>query len=396
MSSVFEKIKNDESFLKLRIFSICAIVSSFLFYYFMTNIDSSHLDWFPGRVAVAFISLAGFIFSYLKTTPFPMRRYFVNLISLGYIVMYLYLLQLNNWSVFHRWSYFVVIAIMATIVFSWKDYIYTALAGLILPVIAGFWSPLSLLELIHFHAANFVTFFVIGLTIRANFRYRDEVVNLTNSLVQNSKMIALGEMSSGLSHEINNPLTIITNGTAQIESYISEPEKNKSLIQIALERMTKASYRIAAITQGLHDFSQSDSYENFKKNDVLEIIAAAVDLCEEKFKVSGITLEQEISVSKAICFCQRLQLTQVLLNLLNNAYDACKNTPHPKIKITLKIQNRVIKVSVMDSGPGVPPEIEDMIMQPFFTTQTVGKGTGLGLSIALGIAQSNNGSLYLD
>ena len=62
----------------------------------------------------------------------------MNLISFGYIVTYLYLLQLNNWSVFHRWSYFVVIAIMATVVFSWKDYIYTALVGLMSPIIAGF------------------------------------------------------------------------------------------------------------------------------------------------------------------------------------------------------------------------------------------------------------------
>ncbi len=398
MPSVLEKIQDDEAFQKLRIFSICALISSFAFYFFMTLIDPNHRDWFTGRIIVAMLALFGLIASFNRKATLAHRRFILNLISIGYIVMYLYLLTINDWSVFHRWSYFVVIAIMATIVMSWRDYLYTAAVGFFLPVVAGFFSPLTYLELIHFHAANFVTFFVIGLTIRANFQYRNQVVKLTNSLVQNSKMVALGEMSAGLSHEINTPLAIISNSSAQIELALAMPEPKSavSTANAALEKINKAVYRIARVVQGLHDFSQGSSKEIIRNIDLKNVVRDAVELHAEKFRLNGIELIQNITSDPTICHGQYAQLIQALTNLLNNAHYACLNVSNPQVTIALVADRDIAKISVCDNGVGIPPEIEQQIMQPFFTTKPIGTGTGLGLSIALGIAKSNQGDLYLD
>jgi signal transduction histidine kinase len=394
--TIFEQIENDESFLKLRIFAISAFISSFIFYYFMTLIDPSHVDWLPGRLAVSAISAIVIAGSFYERTTFFMRRIYLNSISIAYILMYLFLLSINDWSLFHRWSYFVVIAIMATVVFSWTDYIYTAGIGLILPIFAGYFGPLSFLELVHFHAANFVTFFVIGLTVRANFKYRDQVYSLTKGLIQNSKMIALGEMSAGISHEINNPLAIITNSAAQIELSIHDVDRSKQTVISALEKISKAVQRIVKIVQGLHDFSQGDSTEEFQKVDLRRIVCEAINLSNDKFSSGGVKIIQEITQAPATSHGQTGQLVQVMLNLIGNAYDACIGVKEAQVTIRLTTIKNQILISVSDNGPGVAPEIESQIMQPFFTTKPIGKGTGLGLSTSLGIAKYHKGELYLD
>lgn len=396
MSGLFEKIYYDQSVLKLKIFSICALISTYAFFYFMVHINSSHQDFFYGRFILAIISATGLAVSFISNVSFLRLRYCVNIISWGYIVMYFYLLALNDWSIFHRWSYFVVIAIMATVGLTWRDYIYTAVIALLLPLILGPFSQMTALEQIHFHAANFVTFIVIGITIKSNFKDRDKIIKLTDTLVQNSKMIALGEMSSGISHEINNPLAIISNSADQIELSLENGHKNKMIVQTSLNKISKAADRIARIVQGLHNFSQGDDSENFIRVDFCKIIADACELYSEKFRRAGIDLQCKLPEQPIMALCQRAQLTQLLSNLLLNAYDACAQRPHPQIRVILTTDKHDIKVSVLDSGPGIPKEIENQIMQPFFTTKDIGQGTGLGLSVALGIARSNRGDLYLD
>lgn len=396
MPGLFEKIHHEQSVLKLKILSVCAFISAFAFFYFMVNIDPSHKDWLPGRFILAVISLVAFIASLRTSTTFTRIRYYVNMLIWGYILMYFYLLILNDWSVFHRWSYFVVIAIMATVGLTWRDYIYTAVLALLLPVIFGPFGSLTPLAQVHFHAANFVTFIVVGITIKSNFEYRDKVIKLTDNLIQNSKMAALGQMSSGISHEINTPLAIITNSSEQIELFTADTEKNKTAIHASLEKINKAVSRISRIVQGLHNFSQGDSSEVFSRVDAREIITDACELYSEKFRTGGVELTCSLPEQPVMAFCQRVQLIQLLSNLLLNAYDDCSKHPQPKINVTLTTDNSDIKISVSDSGPGVPKAIENQIMQPFFTTKDIGQGTGLGLSIALGIARSNNGELYLD
>lgn len=397
MSNAFDKIENREVVTKLRILSFCAFCSSFIFYYFMIEIAPSHLDWLPGRIVVALIALASLIASFFRGLQFPWIRVSINSIIYSYIILYAYLLQINDWSIFHRWSYFVVIAIMATVVLSWRDFVYQSLFGFAAPFVVLIANPVGFLEFIHFQAANFVTYLVIGLTIHANFKYRDEVVKLTRNLVQNSKMTALGEMSAGVAHEINNPLAIIVNSMAQLqEAFESNEEFSKARLASTAERMDKATARIVRIVKGLHNFSQGDHQEDFATIDMHELVVESIDLYSEKFSAQGISFVQNLTTEPVFCFCQRRQVSQIFANLLNNAFDACHRMRRPEITITLSLQDNCAHVSVADNGYGVSPAIENQIMQPFFTTKEIGKGTGLGLSSSLGIAKYNRGDLFLD
>ncbi len=290
----------------------------------------------------------------------------------------------------------MVIAIAATILLAWSDYLLLAAVGFGLPLLSSFWSPLSSIELLHFHSTNFVTFFVIGLTVRANFRYQDEVANLTKNLIQSSKMIALGEMSSGISHEVNNPLAIITICSSQVESFLKDVEKNRGAILQTLQKINQSAFRIAKIIKSLHDFSQSNSQEKFENVDMVQLAREALQHKTDQFLAKGVLVEFVSALEAVQCFCQANQVAQILSNLLINAFEACQDSPQPKIKVTLSQKNKLLHISVIDNGPGVPTEIENKIMQPFFTTKPTGKGAGLGLSMALGIAQSNHGELFLD
>ncbi len=119
-------------------------------------------------------------------------------------------------------------------------------------------------------------------------------------------------------------------------------------------------------------------------------------LCAERFKNNGVQID-----AKGICdttvFCRETQISQVILNLLNNAFDATQEFEQRWIKIAAEVTpNSMVQISVTDSGKGIAKEHQDKIMLPFFTTKALGKGTGLGLSISLGIMEANKGKIYLD
>ena len=94
--------------------------------------------------------------------------------------------------------------------------------------------------------------------------------------------------------------------------------------------------------------------------------------------------------------CRGTQIAQVLLNLLSNAYDAVENQDQRWVRITVSTRDADVHIAVLDSGPGVPPEIAERIMEPFYTTKGIGRGTGLGLSLSEGIAAAHGGHLGLD
>jgi signal transduction histidine kinase len=124
------------------------------------------------------------------------------------------------------------------------------------------------------------------------------------------------------------------------------------------------------------------------------MILLILDLCRERFASNGIALELKADQNMEV-YCRPTEIGQVILNLLNNAFDASQLGSGAKVSIhARKIKNQV-EILVEDNGKGISREIEDKIMQPFFTTKEVGKGTGLGLSISKGIIESHQGTLSL-
>ena len=217
-------------------------------------------------------------------------------------------------------------------------------------------------------------------------------------LINSSKMASLGEMASGMAHEINNPLTIILGKIKIITMMMEESGLNSPIINEEMKKMQSTTERIGKIVKGLRSFSRASESDPFELVPVDAIVQETLDLCLEKFKAKGINVKVG-SVPDLMLNCRPSQISQVLLNLLNNAHDALGNSSQNncwiKVEFGIKPGNHM-EISVMDSGLGISREISDKIMEPFFTTKGVGKGTGLGLSIAKGIIEDHGGKIWYD
>ena len=213
--------------------------------------------------------------------------------------------------------------------------------------------------------------------------------------VQIAKMSALGEMAGGVAHEINTPLgAIMLNAELLAELLRDEPEKLESA-----ESIIDIVNRISKIIHGLKRFSRNDVNDEMQRAFAQDIVADTLSLCRERFRSHGITINVAQIDDNYGFRCRPEQISQVLLNLLNNSFDAIEETKdisEKVVNIDVIAVDSHIQLRVSDSGPGIPQAIQDKIMQPFFTTKAIGKGTGLGLSISRGIIAEHGGRLYLD
>jgi len=216
-------------------------------------------------------------------------------------------------------------------------------------------------------------------------------------LVQSSKMASLGEMAGGVAHEINNPLTIIQ-GRAIRLMQLSEREDGvpKEVLVESLKNIVETSRRIAKIVKGLATFSRNAENDPLEPAELNRVIEDTLELCRERFSENGIKLQVN-EVFSAMISCRPTQISQVILNLLNNAYDAVKDAKEKIVKVEVSTDDpNWVQIRVTDSGPGISKEVADRMMEPFFTTKGVGQGTGLGLSISKGIVEGHQGKLFLD
>ncbi len=212
-------------------------------------------------------------------------------------------------------------------------------------------------------------------------------------LVAAAKMSSLGEMAGGIAHEINNPLAIIIGKISQLKRRMeANPEATESLTVI--ETTAK---RIAAIIKGLSAFSRNAEKDEMEKIEVLPLIIETLELSKERYRFNSVELKINIQLQEKIYVMGRpSQLLQVLINLLNNAYDAVEFLDKRWVEVTVLKESGYCKICITDSGSGISPQIVEKIMTPFFTTKKVGKGTGLGLSISKGLIEDHKGKLYYD
>lgn len=215
-------------------------------------------------------------------------------------------------------------------------------------------------------------------------------------LIQSSKMASLGEMASGMAHEINNPLTIIQGKIKVIQMLLEDLKVQDEYLFSEIDKMKVTTDRIGKIVKGLRNFSRLSDNDPFESIPLSKLINETLDLCAERFKSEGIDLRIDEMPSVEI-FCRPGEILQVLINLLNNSSDALQGVTNKWIQVSFKkISENRLMISVADSGKGIPPEIVDKVMDPFFTTKSVGKGTGLGLSISRGIIEAHGGELKMD
>lgn len=223
-----------------------------------------------------------------------------------------------------------------------------------------------------------------------------ERILLEQKLTSSSRLAGLGQMAGGVAHEINTPLAVISLLSQQLleqcEKGTVEPEKVKK----SLTAINTTVDRISKIIQGLRLFSRDGSQDSFVKLSVNQVIESSLSLCSEKFKSEKIQLQFDMATEPLYFKGKEVEISQVFFNLLNNAYDAVENMKDPWIKIETKDLGSHIQLSISDSGPRIPEDIRNRIMEPFFTTKPIGQGTGIGLSVSKGIVEMHGGQLKLD
>lgn len=210
-----------------------------------------------------------------------------------------------------------------------------------------------------------------------------------------SKMAALGEMASGIAHEVNNPLAVIEGRIGLMVKYGEKLDPETKLkFNKDLESMQNMSNRISKIVRGLKKFAREGSQDPMEAVSIQSIIHDTNTLLAEKIKMKGI--DYQVKINDVTIECRPVEISQVLLNLVSNAIDAIEFLDEKWIKIETENFNNHLLIRIIDSGSGISSEIQDKIMQPFFTTKEIGKGTGLGLSISKGIIENHQGTLSIN
>lgn len=221
-------------------------------------------------------------------------------------------------------------------------------------------------------------------------------------LVQTAKLATLGEMAAGLVHELSQPLNIIRL-TAEgallfIERGKATPEWQAQQLQLIAEQ----SQRTAEIIDDIRIFSRRDN-SPVQVFDAAVAVKSALAVLEGQLRPDDITLETDLPDAPMPVRGRRVQLEQVVMNLLSNAHHALKekreregNGWNARISVAARRDGDRLRISVTDNGPGIPPEMRKRIFEPFFTTKEAGRGTGLGLSVSFGIINAMGGRLELE
>ncbi len=216
---------------------------------------------------------------------------------------------------------------------------------------------------------------------------------LETQLVQSEKLAAVGQLVSGVAHELNNPLTSIAGLSEFLLEQKELGKKDRGHLQVIQEQAERAG----RIVRNLLTFARKGSAERVPV-DLNDVIRRTLSLTAYDLKLKDITVERELSGALPEVFGDRHGLQQVVLNLITNAAQAVAENPRERpreITVSTWFDGQV-HLRVADTGPGIPDEIAQSVFTPFFTTKEPGKGTGLGLSLTYSIVESHGGQLTLE
>ena len=211
-----------------------------------------------------------------------------------------------------------------------------------------------------------------------------------DDLVQAGKLSALGQMSAGISHELNQPLMAIGSFVENAETFLQRG--NTDAAARNLTRIGDLSRRMARIIRNLRAFARQES-EALSEVHLQNVIQAVLEMVEARARTAGVTIAWEPPAEPIYVRAGEIRLQQVVLNLVGNAIDAMIGQPEPRMEIGVSISEGRVQVSVRDSGPGIAEP--EKIFDPFYTTKEVSdsEGMGLGLSISYGLVQSFGGDI---
>jgi C4-dicarboxylate-specific signal transduction histidine kinase len=218
-------------------------------------------------------------------------------------------------------------------------------------------------------------------------RQLEELKRAQAQLVHAEKLSAVGELASGVAHEINNPLTTIL-GQAQLLLDRGVTPQIKHRVTIIADEAARA----ARIVQNLLLFARHYPPER-RPCSVAEQVRRVLELKEYQLAQDRVRVHTEFAPCATV-WADENQIQQVVLNLVQNAHQAMATQPDERV-LTVRVGPRAaaVAIEVLDTGPGIPPEALPRLFDPFFTTKPPGEGSGLGLSVSYGIVAEHNGTL---
>lgn len=229
-----------------------------------------------------------------------------------------------------------------------------------------------------------------------------EVVEARNQLVHSERMASLGMLSSGIAHELSNPISAVYNVSQLIERDFEElfdekgdPQEARKNIEMSMDVLKVASNQTREIIRGLTNYSRLESKEMIL-GDVHQCLDNSIMLIQSK--LGEIQVEKEFQPEIPLIRCYYTELTQVFLNLISNAIDAIhdKGDSEGSITIQTSLEKRFVKISITDTGIGMSLETSQSIFKNFYTSKEPGRGTGLGLAISQSIIKKHHGSISFE
>lgn len=214
-------------------------------------------------------------------------------------------------------------------------------------------------------------------------------------LIQASKLATLGEMTTSVAHELNQPLNVIKLAAGNLLRRIRDGVVDMEYMQVKLQRIDAQVVRAGAIIDHMRIFGRKSSGKP-QSIDMRDVVRSSLDLVGEQLRLANIEIRLQLPEACPPVSGHQVQVEQVLLNLLTNARDAIQTREDNATQwINLSVESTDDEVSLIveDNGGGIPKHVIDRIFEPFYTTKDIGKGTGLGLSVSYGIIHDMGGTL---
>jgi len=218
---------------------------------------------------------------------------------------------------------------------------------------------------------------------------------LQSELVHISRLTAMGEMASTLAHELNQPLSAIANYTKGVRRLLEDSSDERStMMREALDKAAEQALRAGQIIRRLRDFvSRGESERGIES--VAKLVEEASALALVGAKDEGIRVRFQLSRSNDFALADKVQIQQVLLNLIRNAIEAMQDSERRELLIsTTRGDGDMLTISVADTGTGIAPELAEQLFQPFVTTKQ--QGMGVGLSISRTIVEAHGGQIWVE
>ncbi len=232
---------------------------------------------------------------------------------------------------------------------------------------------------------------------KTELKIKEQEIEKQKKLAQaGARFSILGQMIGGITHEINNPLTVILGTAKYFKMANAKNEITSEFIEKNAQKIMDASNRISRVTKVAKSLSRDGSNDPFVSHSAEALFEDINSLVGTRVRNHGITLEFTLPNKEAKVTCRPFDLMQAILNLIYNSDVAVRNSESPWIRLSFEATEEFNFFRVTDSGKGIQSNIEEDIMNPFFTTKAFGAGMGLGLGLTKEIIEKHSGHFYLD